>query len=45
MEERLMALEIANAIVNELWLQGLITDSEKDKAIEMNKVSFTSTNY
>lgn len=44
MEERLMALEVANAIVNELWLQGLITDSEKEKAMEKNKVSFLSTN-
>lgn len=44
MENKNIALEVANAIIKDLWLKGLITDKEKETAMEKNKVSFTSTN-
>ena len=33
MDNKNIALEIANAIVKDLWLKGLITDKEKENAI------------
>ena len=44
MDNKNIALEIANAIVKDLWLKGLITDKEKENAMEKNQVAFTSTN-
>jgi len=40
MNERLFRIALANAIIEKLWLKGLLTDNEKKKIIEKNNISF-----
>ena len=40
MESRQIKIAIANAIVERLWIKGLLTDTEKDKIISKNELSF-----
>lgn len=37
---RQIRIAIANAIVERLWIKGLLTDSEKEKIFDRNKLSF-----
>lgn len=37
MKNKVIQLEIANALVIKLWLQGLLKDCEKDRLLEKNK--------
>jgi hypothetical protein len=40
MESRKLKIAIANAIIERLWIKGLLTDTEKDKIISKNESSF-----
>lgn len=40
MVSRQIKIALANAIIERLWIKGLLTDLEKAKIIEKNEISF-----
>lgn len=40
MESRQIKIALANAIIERLWIKGLITDSEREKIKNRNNLSF-----